>query len=84
MLCEPEIIANSDVFELAVAQNTAIYSVFEQSLKKHRYLRRFANVVAENAAICCFFLTVSRNAVKPRQRTKNTAKTTVSSPKKLS
>ena len=27
MLCEAETTANSDVFELAVAQNTAIYSV---------------------------------------------------------
>ena len=41
MLCEAETTANSDVFELAVAQNTAIYSVFEPAVKKHRNLRRF-------------------------------------------
>ena len=41
MLCEAETAANNDVFELAVAQNTAIYSVFELAVKKHRNLRRF-------------------------------------------
>ena len=40
MLCEAET-TNSDVFQLAVAQNTAIYSVFEPAAKNHRNLRRF-------------------------------------------
>ena len=41
MLCDAETTANSDVFELAVAQHTAIYSAFEPAVKKHRNLRRF-------------------------------------------
>ena len=41
MLCKAETTANSDVFELAVAQNTAIYSVFNLLSKKHCNLRCF-------------------------------------------
>ena len=41
MLCEAEATANSDVFELAVAQRTATNSVFEPAVKKHRNVRRF-------------------------------------------
>ena len=41
MHCNAEAAANSDVFELAVAQNTAFHSVFEPAVKKHRNLRRF-------------------------------------------
>ena len=41
MHCEGENTVNIDVFELAVAQNTAIYSVFQPAVKKHCNLRRF-------------------------------------------
>ena len=41
MLCEGENTVNIDVFELALAQDTAIYSVFEPAVKKHCNLRRF-------------------------------------------
>ena len=66
MLCEAETTANSDVFELAVAQmnllskNTAICDVFN-------------NMVAKNTAICEFF-TFSRKELKPRQCTKSLQK----------
>ena len=60
--------ANSDVFELAVAQNTAIYSFvfFLNTLSKnHSYLRRFhQHIVAENTTICEFFFAFSRNIQK--------------------
>ena len=48
MLCETEITANSDAFELAVAQNTAIYCVFEPAVKKHCNCDVFNNMVAKN------------------------------------
>ena len=38
MLCEAETTPNSDVFELAVAQNTSMYRVFEPAVKKLRNL----------------------------------------------
>ena len=63
MLCEAETTANSDVFELAVAQNTTIYSVFAPAVQKHRN-------VAKNTAICEVF-TFSRKEFKPRQCTKH-------------
>ena len=38
---EAETTASSDVFELAVAQATAICSFIEPAVKKHHNLRRF-------------------------------------------
>ena len=43
---------SSDVFEMSVAQNTAIYGVFEHHLKKKNVICNvFAAAVAENTAI---------------------------------
>ena len=61
MLCEAETTANSDVFELAVAQNTAIYSVLTCCQKNTAICDVFNNVAAKNAAICeVFYVFVQR------------------------
>ena len=56
MLCEGENTVNIDVFELVVAQNTAIYSVLEPAVKKHCNLRRFQQRGRQNRCYLRGFL----------------------------
>ena len=67
MLREAETTANSDVFELAVARNIAIYSVFERPIKKHCYLRRFA----KPSSLGTYKNTVKINVSSAQQNGKN-------------
>ena len=55
MICEAETTASSDVFELAVAQNTAIYSVLTCCQKNTAICDVFNNMVGKNTAICKVF-----------------------------
>ena len=68
MLCEGENTVNIDVFELAVAQNTAIYSVFEPAVKKKL---QFETTWPPKTLLFARFFTFSRKNVKPRQFTKH-------------
>ena len=79
MLCEAATTANSDVFELVVAQNTAIYSVFEPAVKKHRNLRRIQQHGRQTH--CYLQFAFSRKDVKPQQSTK-TLQTSISAQQK--
>ena len=72
MLCETETTANSDVFELAVAQSTAM---FLNLLSKNTAICDvFNNMVAKNTAICEVLKTCSRKELKLRQCTKTLQK----------
>ena len=71
MLCEGENTVNIDVFELAVAQNTAIYSVFEPAVKKKL---QFETTWPPKTLLFARFFTFSCKDVKPRQFTKTLQK----------
>ena len=74
MLCEADPTPNSDVFELAVAQNNAIYSVVEPAVKKHRNLRRFQQHGRQRHCYLRGVFTFLRRELKPRQCTKTLQK----------
>ena len=71
MLCEGENTVDIDVFELAVAQNTAIYSVFEPAVKKKL---QFETTWSPKTLLFARFFTFSCKDVKPRQFTKTLQK----------
>ena len=75
MLCETETTANSDVFELAVAQSTAM---FLNLLSKNTAICDvFNNMVAKKTAICkAFYIFAQRTQASAMY--KNTTKTNVS------
>lgn len=52
--------ANSDVFELAVAQNTALHSVFEPAVKNTVICDVFNDMVDKNTATCEVFYTFAQ------------------------
>ena len=84
LLCEAEPPANSAVFELAVAQNTAICSVFESAVQKTPQFATFSTTRFPKTlllAICeVFYIFAQRRQASAM--CKNTAKTNVSAQQK--